>query len=74
SFDNEELPGAAFVFNVGACLCAADFGGDGVVNTMDVAAFLNAWVADHPGADVLRDGSVDTRDVAAFLNLWVAGC
>jgi choice-of-anchor B domain-containing protein len=54
--------------------CAADFNGDGEVNTLDVAAFLNAWAADDAGADLNGDGEVNTLDVAAFLNAWTAGC
>jgi hypothetical protein len=44
------------------------------VDTRDVLAFLNAWTAQDPGADVNGDGVVDTRDVIAFLNPWTAGC
>ena len=44
------------------------------MNTQDVLAFLNAWVAGDSRADVNGDGAVDTRDVLAFLNLWNAGC
>jgi len=54
--------------------CVADFNGDGAVNTVDVLAFLNAWVAEDPRADINDDGSVNTQDVLAFLNLWNAGC
>ncbi len=54
--------------------CAADFNGDGVVDTQDVLSFLNAWSAGDPSADVNGDGSVDTLDVLVFLNSWAAGC
>jgi len=54
--------------------CEADYNGDGVVDTRDVLAFLNAWGAGDAGADVNGDGVIDTRDVIAFLNLWTAGC
>ena len=54
--------------------CQADFNGDGAVNTLDVLAFLNAWVAGDSSADINGDGSVNTLDVLAFLNLWTAGC
>jgi Zn-dependent M28 family amino/carboxypeptidase len=54
--------------------CAADFNGDGVANTQDVLAFLNAWTAREPEADFNGDGSIDTLDVLAFLNVFVAGC
>ncbi len=54
--------------------CAADFNGDGMVDTRDVLAFLNSWTAGDPEADTNGDGVIDTRDVLAFLNLWTAGC
>ena len=54
--------------------CAADFTGDGAVNTQDVLAFLNAWAAGDSSADINGDGSVNTQDVLAFLNIWAAGC
>ena len=54
--------------------CYADFNGDGVTNTQDVLAFLNAWTAGDPYADCNGDGSVNTLDVLCFLNSWAAGC
>ena len=54
--------------------CLADFNRDGVINTLDVIAFLNAWASDDSSADLNQDGVTDTRDVLAFLSLWVAGC
>jgi hypothetical protein len=54
--------------------CQADFNGDGVVNTLDVLEFLNAWSAGDPRADINGDGVVNTRDVLAYLNLWSTGC
>jgi hypothetical protein len=54
--------------------CVADFNGDGVVDTRDVLAFLDAWTAGDGSADINGDGVVDTRDVLEFLNLWNAGC
>ncbi len=54
--------------------CAADFNGDGVVDTRDVLAFLNAWTSQQPESDCDGNGVIDTRDVLCFLNLWTAGC
>jgi outer membrane protein assembly factor BamB len=54
--------------------CPADFNGDGAANTLDVLAFLNAWVAGDARADFNGDGSINTLDVLAFLNAWGAGC
>jgi hypothetical protein len=55
-------------------VCAADFDGDGLVNTQDMLAFLNAWGAGDGRADVNSDGTLDVRDVLLFLNVWSAGC
>ena len=57
-----------------AAACAADFNGDGEVDTLDVLAFLNAWSAGDPSADFNGDGAINTLDVLAFLNAWSAGC
>ena len=54
--------------------CGADFNGDGLVDTRDVLAFLNAWAAGDSSADIDGNGVIDTRDVLAFLNVWTAGC
>lgn len=54
--------------------CPTDFDGDGLVDTRDVLAFLNAWTVRDPEADFNGDGLVDTRDVLAFLNAWNTGC
>jgi outer membrane protein assembly factor BamB len=54
--------------------CFADFNGDGLVDTRDVLAFLNAWAAGDSSADANGDGTIDTRDVIAFLNVWNLGC
>ena len=54
--------------------CVADFNGDGVVNTLDVLDFLNAWSAGDTSADINGDGLINTLDVLAFLNAWSAGC
>jgi len=40
--DRGDRSGSAYVFDL-HCGCAADFNGDGVVDTRDVIAFLNAW-------------------------------
>ncbi len=54
--------------------CPADFNGDTVVNTLDVLAFLNAYVALDPSADFNGDTIINTLDVLAFLNAYTAGC
>ncbi|MBK7404878.1 MAG: hypothetical protein IPJ41_09655 [Phycisphaerales bacterium] len=54
--------------------CAADFNGDGSVDTRDVISYLNAWSIKDGSADTNGDGVVDTRDFIAYLNLWTTGC
>jgi len=70
---DDSLTGSAYTFDL-RCACPADFNGDGVANTLDVLAFLNAWTTQDPRADFNDDGTIDTRDVLAFLNAWTAGC
>jgi len=71
--DAGEDSGSAYIFDLCAS-CPADFDGNGVVDTRDVLAFLNAWTTQDPRADFNGDGAIDTRDVLAFLNAWTAGC
>jgi predicted outer membrane repeat protein len=80
--DDTGIPGGAggdAIVDMGAyefqgASCAADFNADGVVDTRDVIAFLNAWSAKDSAADFNGDGEVNTLDVLAFLNAWTAGC
>ena len=55
-------------------ICLPDFNSDGMVDTLDVLGFLNAWSAGDPEADFNGDGAVNTLDVLAFLDAWAAGC
>ncbi len=57
-----------------ALMCAADLTGDGVVDTQDFLAFLNAWSAGEQSADWNGDGTINTLDFLAYLNDWAAGC
>ncbi len=66
--------GSAYIFDLGCASCAADFNGDGVVNTQDFIAFLSAWSAGDPLADWNDDGEINTQDFIAFLADWAAGC
>lgn len=69
------IDGAATLVAIGDVpACAADFNGDGVVDTRDVLAFLNAWNAQDASSDCDGNGVIDTRDVLCYLNLWNAGC
>ena len=55
-------------------LCLGDWNGDGVTNTQDVLAYLNAWSSSSLCADINLDGAVNTIDFLAFLNAWAGGC
>ncbi|KAA0213987.1 MAG: hypothetical protein DYG94_03050 [Leptolyngbya sp. PLA3] len=54
--------------------CAPDFTGEGVLDFFDVQAFLAAFAAHDPGADLAPDGLFDFFDVQAFLQAFAAGC
>lgn len=71
--DAGENSGSAYVFRVQQS-CVADFNGDGVVDTRDVLAFLNAWASGSVATDLDGDGTIDTRDLLAFLNAWAVHC
>ena len=69
---DEVVDMGAFEFQ--ADTCPADLNGDGVLNTQDFIAFLNAWATSDPLADWNDDGTINTLDFLAYLNDWVAGC
>ncbi|GMV72578.1 MAG: hypothetical protein AMXMBFR77_24160 [Phycisphaerales bacterium] len=54
--------------------CLADFNLDGVVNSMDMLAFLYAYAQGELSADLDGDGRLTTLDVLVFMNAWAAGC
>lgn len=54
--------------------CAADFTGDGTVDTRDVLAFLNVWNVGDPRAYIDGHGRIEPRDVLAHLRFWTARC
>jgi hypothetical protein len=53
--------------------CHADFDQNGAVTVTDIFAFLNAWFAGDPHADI-NGGGITTQDIFDFLNAWFAGC
>lgn len=55
-------------------LCAADFDHDGVANSADFFAFLQAFFGQLPTADVNADTVVDSQDFFAFIVAFFAGC
>lgn len=55
--------------------CLADFNGDQSVNVFDVFAFLNAFAAQDPSADLAEPiNTFNVFDVFAFLSIYSAGC
>ncbi len=54
-------------------------GGDGIVDSNDFVAFINAFMAGDPAADVMAggtpgsDGSVDGNDFIGFINSYIQG-
>ncbi|GEM_PF-4410408 len=48
----------------------ADFNGDGVYNSLDILAFLNAYNAGEKSADFNESGSLESDDLDYFLVVW----
>ena len=59
---------------VGPTPCPADLTGDGLVNVLDVVAFIGIWNTQALGADANGDGLINILDVVAFVAVWEAGC
>lgn len=59
---------------VGGGLCPADFNFDAQINFFDVAAYLDAFIAQDPAADLVPDGQLNTFDLAQFLTLYFSPC
>ncbi len=55
-------------------ICPADFECNGSLNISDIFAYLNAWFAGSPSADVDGTPGLQVSDIFAFLNAWFAGC
>lgn len=70
------------ILSIADCPCLADANGDGVIDSRDFVAYLNAWATERARdcsagdclADLDHDGSVDTQDFIAFLDAWATGC
>jgi alpha-amylase len=55
--------------------CGADFNKDGVLNFFDISAYLAAFNAQHPSADIAEPfGTWNFFDLAGFISLYNAGC
>ncbi len=60
-----------------ACQCIADWNGDGAVNSTDIGAYLDTWLASSTSgnatdADVDCSGDTTGADITAFLARWQA--
>jgi len=65
------------VFEIPSCrpnACIADFNQDGAVGVPDIFAFVAAWFAGDPRANVDGINGTAVPDIFAFLGLWFAGC
>jgi uncharacterized membrane protein len=54
--------------------CAADFNGDGTLNSQDFFDYLSAFFAGVPSADFNHDGLTNSQDFFDFLGAFFAGC
>ncbi|MDX9910206.1 MAG: FG-GAP repeat protein [Phycisphaerales bacterium] len=71
-----ESSGAAYLFLPPPCPGDWD-GSGGPPNSSDFLAYLNAWAAHDPAADLVPpggNGNFNSADFLAFLNLYAAGC
>ncbi len=53
--------------------CNADFDQNGQVEVSDIFAFLNAWFANSPSANI-NGGAIEVADIFDYLGAWFAGC
>lgn len=54
--------------------CPADINGDGLLDFLDISAFLSAFGNQDAAADLNGDGAFDFLDISAFLSSFAAGC
>ena len=73
-YNNAAKMASFMVSNFFQPTCAADFNHDGVVNYLDLNAFLNAYFLKSASADFNHDGVVTAADAMAFMNAYLAGC
>lgn len=65
--------GVVSYLDLAPCGPLGDFNRNGVVNTQDFVAFLNAWANGQVSADFDLNQHVNTQDFIAFLNAWAQG-
>jgi probable HAF family extracellular repeat protein len=55
--------------------CLADLTGDGILDLADISAFITAFLAQDPAADLAPPSGVyDLADIQAFVAAFAAGC
>jgi hypothetical protein len=54
--------------------CVANFDGINGVAVQDIFAYLSAWFAGDPRADVNGTAGLSVYDIFAFLQIWFNGC
>ncbi|MCZ6493568.1 MAG: FG-GAP repeat protein, partial [Planctomycetota bacterium] len=73
AYGEDQQAGAAYVFDLTACLCTADLDGDGNVGILDLLALLAAWDTEPGGPpDFDGDGTVGILDLLELLANWGA--
>jgi hypothetical protein len=73
----DEHPGAAYVFPIDPaqpCNDADLAEPFGVLDTLDIDAFVVAFLAREPEADLNEDTIYDLGDIGAFIDAFIAGC
>ena len=67
----DQQAGAAYIFDLAACLCPADLDDDGTVGILDLLSLLAAWGTDPGGPpDFDGDGTVGIFDLLTLLAEW----
>ncbi len=71
-----DFTGSAYIFDLGCAglPCLADLDGNGLLNFLDISAFLDAFGNQEPAVDFVSDGSFNFLDVSAFLLIFGQGC
>jgi hypothetical protein len=64
------------IYDISTCVpaCPSDLTNDGLLNFLDISAFLTAFGNQDPAADFETDGNFNFLDVSAFLVAFGAGC
>ncbi len=74
SLGEMSLSGVMLSHESGEACSIADMNSDGVLDILDVFAFLDAYNALDLVADLTGDGTIDVLDVFAFLDSYNMGC